>query len=156
MRNGTKILIIVCVWLAFSAGYINAGATSSLEQRPEKPLLIGLIPEQNIFKQVERYEPIANYLSKKCGIKIKLKVLTRYGNIVGNFVSLGMDGAFFGSFTYTLAHIKLGVEVLARPEGLDGRSTYHGLLFVRKDSGIRTIREMKGRRFAFVEPGYNL
>ncbi len=151
MRTRTKICIMTCLCIALSAGTENLGATSPKEQRPEKPLLIGLIPEQNIFKQVERYEPLADYLSKKCGIPIKLKILTRYGNIVGNFVSLGMDGAFFGSFTYALAHRKLGVEVLARPEGFDGTSTYHGLIFVRRDSGIRTIGDMKGKRFAFVD-----
>jgi phosphonate transport system substrate-binding protein len=144
---------MACLCIALSAGTDNLGATSPLEQRPEKPLLIGLIPEQNIFKQVERYEPLADYLSEKCKIPIKLKILTRYGNIVSNFVSLGMDGAFFGSFTYALAHRRLGVEVLARPEGFDGTSTYHGLIFVREDSGIRTIREMKGKRFAFVDKG---
>jgi phosphonate transport system substrate-binding protein len=62
-----------------------------------------------------------------------------------------MDGAFFGSFTYTLAHAKVGVEVLARPVALDNTSTYHGLIFVRKDSRIRTAHDMKGKRFAFVD-----
>jgi phosphonate transport system substrate-binding protein len=62
-----------------------------------------------------------------------------------------LDGAFFGSFTYALAHAKVGVEVLARPVALDNSSTYHGLIFVRKDSGIRDIRDMKGKRFAFVD-----
>jgi phosphonate transport system substrate-binding protein len=61
-----------------------------------------------------------------------------------------MDGAFFGSFVYTLAHEKLGVEVLARPVALDNTSTYHGLIFVRKDSGIKSVGGMKGKRFAFV------
>lgn len=117
----------------------------------EKTLLIGLIPEQNIFKQMERYEPLANYLSKKVSMKIRLTVLPRYGNIINNFVSTGLDGAFFGSFTYTLAHEKLGVEVLARPVSLSGTSTYHGLIFVRKDSGIKSIRQMAGKRFAFVD-----
>ena len=59
--------------------------------------MIGLIPEQNIFKQLERYQPLADYLSKKIGASIELKVLTRYGNIIDNFVSLGLDAAFFGS-----------------------------------------------------------
>ena len=116
-----------------------------------KPLLIGLIPEQNIFKQVERYEPLANYLASKMGMEIKLKVLARYGNIIDNFVSMGMDGAFFGSFTYALARRKLGVEVLVRPESPDGSSTYHGLIFVRKDSQITNVRGMKGKRFVFVD-----
>ncbi|MFQ6078477.1 MAG: phosphate/phosphite/phosphonate ABC transporter substrate-binding protein [Thermodesulfobacteriota bacterium] len=151
MRTGIKVFSIICLCVAFSAGTHHAGAASSTGLRREKPLLIGLIPEQNIFKQVERYEPLADYLSKKCGIGIKLKVLTRYGNIIRNFVSLGMDGAFFGSFTYALAHIRLGIEVLARPEGFDGTSTYHGLIFVRDDSGIKTIGDMRGKRFAFVD-----
>ncbi len=117
----------------------------------ENTFLIGLIPEQNIFKQMERYEPLADYLSKKVGLKIRLTVLPRYGNIINNFVSIGLDGAFFGSFTYTLAHEKLGVEVLARPLSLDGTSTYHGLIFVRRDSGIKSIDQMAGKRFAFVD-----
>jgi len=112
---------------------------------------IGLIPEQNIFRQMDRYEPLAAYISNKLGVKIKLKVLPRYGNIIDNFVSEGMDGAFFGSFTYALAHARLGVEVLARPENNEGRSTYHGLILVRKDSLIRTAADMKGKRFAFVD-----
>jgi phosphonate transport system substrate-binding protein len=114
-------------------------------------LVIGLIPEQQIFEQVEKYRPLAGYLTKKTGIKIELKVLSRYGNIIDNFVSQGMDGAFFGSFTYVLAHARLGVEVLARPENLDGRSSYHGLLFVRKDSGIKGAKDMRDKRFAFVD-----
>jgi phosphonate transport system substrate-binding protein len=116
-----------------------------------KSLLIGLIPERNIFKQMDRYEPLAGYLSKKTGISIKLKVLTRYKNIIDNFVSSGLDGAFFGSFTYALAHAKLDVEAIARPESPDGVSTYYGLIFVRKDSDIRTIDDVKGKIFAFVD-----
>jgi phosphonate transport system substrate-binding protein len=118
---------------------------------PRKTLLIGLIPEQNIFKQLERYQPLAGYLSRKTGTKVTLKILRRYGNIIDNFTSEGLDGAFFGSFTYALAHAKLGVEVVARPVALDDSSTYHGLIFVRKDSGIKTFRDMKGKRFAFVD-----
>jgi len=118
---------------------------------PVEKLLIGLIPEQNLFRQMERYEPLGEYLSRKTGTKITFKVLPRYGNIIDSFNSSGMDGAFFGSFTYALAHVKVGVEVLARPVALDNTSTYYGMIFVRKDSGIRTVRDMKGKRFAFVD-----
>jgi phosphonate transport system substrate-binding protein len=118
---------------------------------PDKPLVIGLIPEWNIFRQFERYEPLADYLSRKTGTKLQLKILRRYGNIIDNFRSEGMDGAFFGSFSYALAHAKLGVEVVARPVALDNSSTYCGLIFVRKDGRIRNVRDMRGKRFAFVD-----
>jgi phosphonate transport system substrate-binding protein len=117
----------------------------------ENPLLIGLIPEQNIFRQLERYEPLADYLSGETGKKIIIRILPRYGNIIDNFVSSSLDGAFFGSFTGALAIRKLGVRPLARPEGKDGISTYHGLILVRKDSGIQSIKDMKNKRFAFVD-----
>jgi phosphonate transport system substrate-binding protein len=147
-----KILVSVCICLVIVMGYREAGSEPAPKPTSKAPsLLIGLIPERNIFKQIERYEPVTGYLSKKMGIKIKLKVLTRYGNIIDNFVSLGLDGAFFGSFTYALTHAKIGVEAVARPENLNGISTYHGLLFVRKDSGIKSAGDMAGKRFAFVD-----
>ena len=143
------IAAVLCVFAL--AGCAKEEKPTKTMGAARKTLLIGLIPEQNIFKQIERYEPLAGYLSRKTGTKVTLKILPRYGNIIDNFKSGGMDGAFFGSFTYALAHAKLGVEVLARPVALDNTSTYHGLIFVRKDSGIKTFRQMKGKRFAFVD-----
>jgi phosphonate transport system substrate-binding protein len=114
-------------------------------------LKIGLITEQDIFSQKKRYEPLAAYLSGKIDATIELSILPRYGNIVDNFVSNGLDAAFFGSFTGALAIRKLGVQPLARPEHLDGTSTYYGMIFVRKDSAIHNAADMRGKRFAFVD-----
>jgi phosphonate transport system substrate-binding protein len=143
------ILFVLCLPL-FAACSPHEPPAPAKKPSVEK-LLIGLIPEQNIFKQMERYEPLMGYLYRKTGTKMKLKILPRYGNIIDNFKSSGLDGAFFGSFTYTLAHAKVGVEVLARPVALDNTSTYYGMIFVRKDSRIRTARNMKGKRFVFVD-----
>jgi phosphonate transport system substrate-binding protein len=117
----------------------------------QQEILIGLIPEQNIFRQRERYLVLRQYLSDRLGITVNFTSLSRYGNIIDRFRRERMDGAFFGSFTYALAHQQLGVEPLARPLNLDGTSTYHGYIFVRKDSGIRSVADMQGKRFAFVD-----
>lgn len=148
-----KLSLLLCLCVALTAGCKKAEspAPAAVKSADEKTLIIGLIPERNIFEQMEQYEPFAEYISRKTGTKVKLKVLTRYGSIVDNFVSQKLDGAFFGSFTYTLAHAKLGVEPIARPEDLQGGSTYYGLIFVRKDSGIRNATDMKGKTFAFVD-----
>ena len=146
-----RLRIIFLCGLILFAGAIEGICEQQPKITPGTVLTIGLIPEQNIFRQMERYSPLAEYLAKKTGMRIELKVLIRYGNIIDNFVSSGMDGAFFGSFTYALANSRIGVEVLARPEGLNGSSTYHGLIFVRKESGIRNMADMKGKRFAFVD-----
>ncbi|MDP1758770.1 MAG: phosphate/phosphite/phosphonate ABC transporter substrate-binding protein [Thermodesulfovibrionales bacterium] len=90
-------------------------------------------------------------MEKKAGIKIKFTILPRYGNIIDRFKADKMDGAFFGSFTGAMAIETLGVEPIARPVNLDGTSTYKGYIFVRKDSGIKNIADMKGKKLVFVE-----
>jgi len=118
--------------------------------QPER-LLIGLIPEMNIFKQKQRFHLLGEYLANKTGVPVEFTILTRYGNIIESFTTDKMDGAFFGSFTGALAIGKLGVVPLARPVNLDGSSTYHGLLLVRKDSGISSAAAMRGKRMAYVD-----
>lgn len=150
--NRLIIAAVLCIIAGLGWGSSPAGASENAKRTGGPTAFqIGLIPERNIFKQIERYRPIAEYLSIKIGKPVKLRILTRYGNIVDNFLSLGLDAAFFGSFTYTLAHAEIGVQAIARPEDYLGTSSYHGLIFARKDSGINRISDMKNKVFAFVD-----
>jgi len=124
---------------------------TAFPQPAQQKVLIGILPEMNVFKQKQRFKLLGEYLFKKTGISIEFTILSRYGNILERFTTEHMDGAFFGSFTGALAIQKLGVVPLVRPVNPDNDSTYHGYLFVRKDSGIRDVKDMKGKRMAFVE-----
>ncbi len=117
----------------------------------KESLTLGLLPEMNVFSQSKRFQPLAVYLSKKIGKEVRFTILSRYGNIIKSLQKKQVDGAFLGSFTGTLAIHQLGVEPLARPVNLDGSSMYFGHIFVRKDSGIMTVDDMKGKIMAFVE-----
>ncbi len=117
----------------------------------EQPLLIGLIPEQNIFKQFELYLPLASYLSKKTGIKVKFTILSRYGDIIDRFIQRGLAGAFFGDLTGAIAIKKLSVEPAVTPITIYGSSTSYGFIVVRKDSGITKVEDMRGKIMAFVD-----
>lgn len=113
-------------------------------------LTIGLIPEQNVFLQKRRYEPIAAYLRNRADLEVRFTILSNYGDIIQSFADQKMDGAFWGSFTAALAIQKIGIEPIARPLWLDGSSSYHGHVFVRKDGGISSVAGMKGKTIAFV------
>lgn len=114
-------------------------------------ITIGLLPEMNVFKQKQRFKPLADYLSEKINIQVELSILSRYGNIIERFKESNIDAAFLGSFTGALAISQLGVEPIARPVNTDGASTYCGYIFVRKDSGITSAADMRGKTFAFVD-----
>ena len=125
---------------------VNRHAEGSLRNE----IALGVVPEQNIFRQIERYTPIARYLSTVVGRNVTLKVFTVYQDAIDALDSAGIDGVFLGSLASAVAVQEKAAVPLARPEYMDGSSTYHGLLFVRKDSGIRDARGMKGTRFVFV------
>jgi len=114
-------------------------------------LTVGLIPEQNVFKQFQRYQPLGEYIQEKTGIKITFTMLPRYGNIIENFRAKKMDAAFWGSFTGALAIEKAGVQPIVRPVNLDGTSSYKGYIFVHKDSVIDSVAKMRFAVIAFVD-----
>lgn len=114
-------------------------------------LKIGLIPEQNVFKQFKRYKPLGAYIEKKTNIKIKFTILSRYGNIIESFNEKNLDGAFWGSFTGAMANKKLGVRFIARPVNPDGTSSYRGYIFVHRFSIIDNVDRMRNTVIAFVD-----
>jgi len=125
--------------------------TNSSERPAAKTIRIGIVPEQTIFSQLKRFQPLAAYIGHKIGINIELVLVPRYGNIVESFKAEQLDGAFFGSLTGAMALQSLQIIPIVRPEAKDGSSTYYGMIIVRKDSGIRNGADMQGKRFAFVD-----
>lgn len=138
-KNISGLLLLVALFITPVRGYAY------------NEFLIGLIPEENIFRQIQRYRPLAVYLSEKLGVKVRFTILSRYGDIIDRFVARDMDGAFFGIFTAVLAQEKLGVVPVVRQMNPDGSTTARGYMFVRKDSGIRSLADTKNKRAVFVD-----
>ena len=151
VKTGIKIFALFILLPFVNSCSDQQKAPPEPQATPKTQFYLGLIPEQDLFSQKERYKPLAAYISAKTELDVEIKILSRYGNIIDNFISGRLDAAFFGSFTGALAIRKIGVEPLARPQWLDGNSTYYGMIFTRKDSGIKDAADMKGKRFAFVD-----
>lgn len=145
-----KGAISVCVFLVIILinPYIQTYAQSPLN---EEEIKIGILPEINIFEQVRRYELLKSYLTKKTGIKISFSIVKSHGDIVDLFYGLDLDGAFFGSLTALLANTKIEIEPVARIVDIYGHSTCRGYILIRKDSGIKDVRGLKGKTMAFVD-----
>ena len=153
-RAFLKVILSICILSLSLCGLSGCGEEpGKIPPAPtySRTLRIGIIPEQDVFAQKKRYQPLADYVSHNLGINIELVMLPRYGNIINNFNGERLDGAFFGSFTCALALMRLQIVPLARPEWKDGSSTCFGMLFVRKDSAIHNGADMRGKSFAFVD-----
>lgn len=142
MKRSFAALCIGLVVLALFAG--NALAADRI--------IIGIIPEVNLAKQMERYAPLCKFLGKEIGMEVGVKPLANYGLIYEELRDGKIDAGFFGSFVYGMTRARLGIEPLARPVKTDGVSTYAGLTFARKDSGIKGPKDAKGKTIALVDP----
>jgi phosphonate transport system substrate-binding protein len=113
--------------------------------------VIALIPAQNVFKQKQRYQPLADYLSRSLQMNVKTKILDSYDAIYKEMLENRVDAAFFGSLGYVVMGSRIEIEPIARPVKEDGTSTYRGLIFTLKDKGITgDFRTWRNKRIALV------
>jgi phosphonate transport system substrate-binding protein len=127
------------------------GAEAQVQSGSERTLRLLLVPEKNIFEQRRRYKYITDYLSMKMEMNVIVEIMANYGEITVAFQEGRADAGFFGSFSYVLTHAKAGIELIARPVWLDGSSSYRGYIFVRKDSGIKSVKDMKNKSLVLVD-----
>ncbi len=117
----------------------------------EKTITIAILPEQNVFEQKKRYKPLAEYLSNALDVNVKIKLLDSYGFIYDEIKNKTIDGAFFGSFNYVLIQARTDIEPVARPVETGESSSYRGIIFTRKDSGLTgNVKTWKGKKIALV------
>ncbi|OGQ95866.1 MAG: hypothetical protein A2521_01815 [Deltaproteobacteria bacterium RIFOXYD12_FULL_57_12] len=160
MNKRLLCLICLCVSLFFLNSVTSILAAGeepvaipplTLKKLKETGLNIVLVPEKNIFEQRKQYKYLTDYLAKKLGVAVHLDIMPNYGKISDAFIEGQADAGFFGSFSYVLTQAKAGIEPIARPVWSNGKSTYCGYLFVRKDSGILSVADMKGKSLALVD-----
>lgn len=147
LHDFTKRLI-GCLLICIIA---TVAAPVSASDQP-KELLLGIEPEHNIFDQMQRYRYLASYLSNHLGVKVNLTIMSRYGEVLKRFKSRKLDGAFLTAYTASMGIKDLNLEPIANPVNLNGEFTSQGYIFVRKDSGIRDVKNMEGKRIVFVDP----
>lgn len=101
---------------------------------------------------VEKYQPLMEHLSAKIGRPVELRVFASTQEIIRNLGSGDIDALIIGSSGGARAIRDLGAVPVARPEK-GGVSGYRGCIIVRRDSGLKKIEELKGKRFDYVGKG---
>ncbi len=96
-------------------------------------------------------QQIGRMLGTSLGIPVEAVVATSYAATIVAMCAGRADIAFLSPFAYVLAHEKCGVEVAA-VSVRSGRPYYRGQILVRADSGITKLEDLRGKKFAFVDP----
>lgn len=117
-----------------------------------KKLTIGLIPTESSSHITDRYENLAKYLEKRLGIPVELKTSTDYAGVIAAMQFKHVDVAYFGPKSYVEASQRANAEAFVLEVLEDGTQGYHGVIITKKGSGINSVKEAKGKVWAFTDP----
>lgn len=116
-------------------------------------LTVGLIPSEDSRAMIANSQAMMDMLSRSLGMPVKPFVAADYNGVIEALRSRRLDVAYLGPFSYVLGASVANIEAFAVAETKKaGRTNYHSLIVAHKDSGIRTLADLKGRSFAFVDP----
>ncbi|MCU1720512.1 phosphonate ABC transporter substrate-binding protein [Pseudomonas sp. 5P_5.1_Bac1] len=119
----------------------------------QQTLTIGLIPSEDSQAMIKSSQLVIDQLQERLGIPVKPFVATDYNGVIEALRAGKLDIAYLGPFSYVLANKVAGAEAFAvAVTKKTGTSAYHSLIVARQDSGIRSLDDLKGRTFAFVDP----
>ncbi len=123
------------------------------EEQEFKVLKMGLIPADDADEMIRNYEPVQEYLSEALGIPVEIQVTSDYTAAIEAMRSKHIDMAWFGPFSYVIASNVAGAEAIVNGvKDSTGSASYKSVIITRADTGIKTIEDLKGKTFAFVDP----
>jgi len=128
-----------------------AAMLPGLARASEDDLTIAFIPQENPEKLLGDVDAITAWLTERTGLEIRGMVTIDHAAAIEAMRNADAHISFMGALPFVLAEQEIGAEALLS-ELYRGAPTYRGRIFVRRDSGITTLADLKGKTIAFADP----
>ncbi len=127
----------------------SESAKPAITPSAERPTItMGIFPRRNLAVTRAAFRPLAKYLSKQLNANVRLVVPLNFKQFWEGVTNKEYDLVHFNQYHYIVSHARFGYHVLATNEEF-GRNEIAGALFVRKDSGINSVEDLRGKRILF-------
>jgi phosphonate transport system substrate-binding protein len=156
-----EVVMGALVFLAALAGTgLYAGGQQAKASAPSVPagwpeeLVMCYLPNEATEEFAEYRSGIQGDLSAALGIKVTEVNAADYNAVVEAMRTRHADIASFGPVTYVQAVERAGVEamVVVAPFGDKSQAGYTSKIIVKAGSPIKTLQDLRGKTFAFVDP----
>lgn len=117
----------------------------------EPTLHLVLTPSQKPTDLLAAGDEFGRALGKLCGARIRVTVASDYAAVPEALRNRTADLAFVHPGGYVVASREAGARIVAR-NLWHGKSSFTSRIYVRKDRGITTLEDLRGKTMAFVDP----
>lgn len=115
---------------------------------PLRVAVAGVLSPKETYRT---YQELIVYLGDRIGRPAQLVQRQTYAEINDLIRSGGADLAFVCGGAYVEGEKDFGMELLAAPQ-VRGQTTYFSYIIVNRDSDVQTLRDLRGKTFAFSDP----
>ena len=116
-----------------------------------QPLHLVLTPSQKPTDLLAAGDEFGQALGKLYGASVRVTVASDYAAVIEALRNRTADLAFVHPVGYVLASREAKARIVAR-NLWHGKSSFTSRIYVRRDSGIKTLEELRGKTIAFVDP----
>ena len=128
---------------------VSSFAEDKLGSR-DNPIKIFFTPSVDANTIATNSTSFLKFMEKETGYYFKSGIPSNYVAVVEAFGSNRADVAVMNSFGYLMANAKFGAE--AKLKALrHGKDYYAGAIYVSAKSGINSIKDLAGKKFAFTD-----
>jgi len=110
-----------------------------------------LTPSQKPTDLLAAGEAFGAALGKLVGLPIRVTVASDYAAVIEALRTRTADLAFVHPVGYVLANREAKARIIAK-DRWHGNTSYTSRVYVRRESGIKTLEELRGKTIAFVDP----
>lgn len=120
-------------------------------------IVVSVIPTQASDAFTDQMKRLGERLSAESGLDVQVQIGSDYAAVVEGIRFQKVDVAFFGPFTYVVAHAQSGARAFIT-QNINGKPYYHSYMIVKTDSPIGNIKSnadlqaLTGKVFAFGDP----
>ncbi len=132
-----RLTVAVLAFTCFVALVVHAA---------DRPLNVGLVPDGISRTTAQDKAPLISYLAKSMGRDVNLVVTPTYNDTVEALGKGSIDFGLLGALSYVKAHKEYGVVPLVQR---DIDLQFHTIFICGANSGIRSLGDLAGKKFAF-------
>ncbi len=141
MRRSILVLLFLCIILVLpGSGF------------PESTLTLQVHPYLPSSQLIKKFTPLITYLKKKIESDIVCKISRNYQEHIEMAGNDKVDIAYLGPVPYVKVADTYGSKPLLARLEIKGSPLFQGVIVTHKSSSIRSIQDLKGKRFAFGDP----
>lgn len=133
---------------------LTTALASGASAQEIKEFNIGILGGENAQDRMTSNECYRKKIEDVLGVPVKIFTPADYDGVIQGLLGGTIDLAWLGAAGYAKTYLTdpEAVEVKLTKQNADGSTGYYSIGFARKDSGITSMDDAKGKVFAFAEP----